>query len=392
MARKGTRNAQGSGSIRQRKDGTWEARYTVGRDPGTGKQIQKSAYGKTQADVRKKLQQAAVDIENGVYAEPSKMTLAAWLDIWLSEYNKEVKPRTLALYTGQVNHRIKPALGAVRLSAIKPHDVQSFLNQQGQDAPDKSALSPKSIKNLHGILHKALGQAVAVGYIKVNPSTACKLPRIEKADIKPLDSEQITAFLDAIKGLSFEALYVVDLFTGMRQGEILGLTWDCVDFNTGTIYIYRQLQRIDGIYQLVPIKNDKARRITPAPFIMRLLHEHRRTQAEWRLLAGPAWESLDGAEFVFTNEMGRHAARETVYHNFKRIVNALGIPDTRFHDMRHSYAVAFLRAGDDVKTLQENLGHHAAGFTLDQYGHVTDQMKKESAARMDAFIQSVANK
>lgn len=119
-----TRAAQGAGTIRQRKDGRWEARYTVGRDPGTGKQVQKSIYGATEKEVLKKLQQVSVDIENGTYTEPSRMTVGQWLDIWLAEYNKEVKPRTLNLYKGQCSHRIKPGLGAVKLSALKPHIIQ----------------------------------------------------------------------------------------------------------------------------------------------------------------------------------------------------------------------------------------------------------------------------
>jgi integrase len=386
--RKSTRGAQGAGTIRQRPDGRWEARYTVGRDPGTGKQIQKSVYGLTQAEVRKKLQQISVDLENGTYTEPSKLTVGAWLDIWLKDYNKEVKPRTLNLYTGQCNHRIKPGLGAVRLAALRPHDVQGFLNQQGQDTPDKPALSAKSIINLHGILHKALEQAVSVGYIKTNPSSACKPPKWDKPDIKPLDEKQIAAFLQAIKGHPYETLYMVDLFTGMRQGELLGLTWDCINFQSGTIHIRRQLQLINGTYNFTTLKNDKTRYITPAKEIMRLLQEHQRKQIEWQLRAGAAWQNNDG--FVFTDELGKHLARQTIYQRYKRIVNDIGIPKARFHDLRHSYGVASIRAGDDIKTLQENMGHHSAAFTLDTYGHVTEQMKQESAARMDKFIQSVS--
>ena len=385
--RSNTRAAQGSGTIRQRKDGRWEARYTIGRDPGTGRQLQRSVYGTTQKDVLQKLQHVQVSITKGTYIEPSRTTVGKWLDIWLAEYNKEIKARSLALYKGQIDYRIKPALGAVKLSALRPHDIQAFLNQQGQDAKGKSALSPKSIKNLHGILHKALSQAVTNGYIKTNPSNACKLPRIEKKSIEPLNNEQISAFLQAIKGHPFEMVYTFTLFTGTRQGEALGLTWDCVDFQNGTIHIYRQLQRTEGVYRFVTLKNDKARTLTPASAVLQLLRDHRRLQEDSRLLAGDLWED---ANFVFTNEFGRHLMRETVYRHYKRIVGTLGIPAARFHDLRHSYAVAALQSGDDVKTVQENLGHHTAAFTLDVYGHVTEKMKQESAARMDKFIRHVS--
>ncbi len=118
MSTKNKRNAQGGGTIRQRPDGRWEARYTVGRDPGTGKQVQRSVYGKTQKEVRQKLQQACIAIDDGMYSEPNKMTLSQWLDIWFSEYTGEVKPLTLKSYNVHINNHLKPALGAVKLSAL----------------------------------------------------------------------------------------------------------------------------------------------------------------------------------------------------------------------------------------------------------------------------------
>lgn len=383
------RNPKGDGYIRERSDGRYEGKYTVGRDPGTGKQIQKSVYGKTENEVRKKLKQITMDIDNGVYIEPSKMTVRQWLDIWLDEYNKEVKTRTLNLYRGQCDYRIKPALGAMKLTAVRPHDIQMFLNKQGEETPDKPALAPKSIKNLHGILHKAFEQALLCGYIKSNPSTACKLPRCEKPDIQPLDNQQIASFLEAIKGHPFEMLYKTGVFTGMRQGELLGLTWDCINFTSGTIHIHRQLQLIKGTYHFSSLKNDKTRTITPAQAVMKPLWEHRKHQLEMQLQAGEAWSNPDN--FVFTDEVGRHLARQTVYHGFKRIVKDMGIPNMRFHDMRHSYAVASIQAGDDPKTVQENMGHHTAAFTLNIYGHVNETMKRDSAARLDKFIESIAS-
>lgn len=359
MPRKTTHNAQGGGSIRKRKDGAWEARFTIGRDPGTGKQIQKSVYGKTQAEVRKKLQQATTALDEGPYMEPSKMSVGQWLDIWIAEYTSGLKPGTLSLYKRHIKNYVKPFLGCVKLCALVPHQIQELYNRflKGEDNAPK--LTPKTIKNLHGLIHKMLQQAVELGYLRINPSDACKPPRVEKSEIRPLDALQIKAFLAAIRGHRFENVYIVDLFTGMRQSELMGLTWDCVDFTKGTLRIYRQLQLIDGEYQFGFLKNDKPRTITPAPFVMGVLHEQERMQAKWRLLAGSAWMQGD---FIFTDELGAHLARQSIYKQFKQIVKKMGLPEARFHDLRHSYAVAAIQSGDDIKTIQENLGHPYSGF------------------------------
>ena len=160
-----------------------------------------------------------------------------------------------------------------------------------------------------------------------------------------------------------------------------------MDFEHGTVYLYRQLQKVGGAFQFTALKNDKPRTLTPAEDIMQLLNKQRLQQIEWQLKAGAVWNNPD--KLIFTNEIGHHLNRDTVYANLKRVMAGLGLPGMRFHDLRHSYAVASLRAGDDIKVLQGNLGHHSVAFSLDQYGHVTKQMKTESAARMDAFIKSV---
>lgn len=354
--RKATRAAQGAGTIRKKtvtRNGQeyiyWEARVTVGRDSGTGKQIQKSFTGKTQKEVREKMQAAAVAVNENTYTELSKLTVAQWLDIWEDEYLGDIKPLTAASYKRTVKNHIKPALGAIRLQALSAHEIQKLYNEaQKGDEP----LSPKTIKNLHGVVHKALQQAVELGYIKFNPSDACKLPRAEKREIKPLDEQQIKTFMQTIKGHRFEALYLVTLFTGMREGEILGLTWDCVDFKNGTILINKQLIKNRdeiGAVELASTKNGKGRRITPAPFVMALLKEQQMKQLEARFCAQGAWSN--DWNLVFTDELGNYLSAVTVYKNFKRLAKEAGFPDARFHDLRHSYAVAAIQAGDDIKTV-----------------------------------------
>jgi Site-specific recombinase XerD len=386
------RGAQGNGTIRQRPDGRWEARYVTGYDAGTGKQIRKSVYGSTQKEVRQKLNAAVKALDDGTYTEPSKMTVSQWLDIWLASYMGGVKPRTLMTYTGDIENHIKPAMGAVKLEALNTHTIQTFYNALCQPRGEKKALSPKTIKNIHGCLHKALKQAVMLSYIRFNPSDACTLPRIERQDIKPLDEAQISAFLEAIQGHKYEIILQVVVFTGIRQGEAIGLTWDCVDFTNGTILISKQLQRTrggNGGYHLVSPKNDRPRTITPAATVMTLLKQQRARQSEWKLRAGEDW--LDQRNLVFTDALGNCIPPQTLYANFKRIAAQIGAPQARFHDLRHTFAVMSLQSGDDIKTVQENMGHHTAAFTLDTYIRSTEKMKRDSSDRMEAFIKTVKN-
>lgn len=393
MARKA---ASGSGTIRKKtitKGGKtytyWEARYTTGYDPGTGKQMQRSITGKTQKEVAQKLKAVTSSIDSGSYIAPNRMTVGQWLDIWSAEYLGAVKPRTAELYKSTIETRIKPGLGASRLETLTPHAVQTFYNTLGEHHNGMKPLAPKTIKNVHGILHKALQQALMNGYIKTNPADACIIPKAIRKELKPLDEDQITAFLRAIQGHEHESLFTVTLFTGMRESEALGLLWECVDLDKGTITINKQLQSIRGSggeYRLAPTKNSKARTITVAPTVVSILRRIRIRQFEAQLQHGELWENTG---YVFTNDLGQHLSHNCVYKAFKKVMREIGSPETRFHDLRHSYAVASIKSGDDVKTVQANLGHATAAFTLDVYGHVTAQMKKDSAARMEQFIKIV---
>lgn len=384
------KSASGNGNIRKKtvtRNGKpytyWEAWVTVGVDPRTGKQKQRSVSGKTQKEVAQKLRQLTVEVDKGTYQEPSKMTVGEWLDIWLDQYLGAIKPRTADSYRTCVNIHLKAAFGVTKLTALQTSDIQALYTALlRQEKP----LSAKSTRNLHGVLHKALQQAVELGYMHNNPSTPCKLPKVEKAIIRPLDGTQIRALMQAVKRHRFEFVYLVTLFTSMREGVVLGLKWDYVDFSNGTILIGQQLQRKRGgnaEYVFMSPKNGKMRKVTPAPFVLDILRQQQARQAQWKQAAGEIWED---SGLVFTNEIGQNLSPLSVYKSFKVFAAQIGCPDARFHDLRHSYAVAAIQSGDDIKTVQENLGHHTAAFTLDVYGHVTDQMRQASAERMQRFI------
>lgn len=416
---KETRRAAGTGSIHKKtvvrkgeKYEYWEAQVTVGTDPGTGKQVRKTFTGKTQKEVREKMQAAAVAVQSGEFFEPSKITLGAWFDLWLKDYCGDKKYLTVKQYKSMTDAHIRPALGAVKLSRLTPPMIQGFYNElqhtgrtitekdkkSGKTVTRQEPLSAKTVKNIHGIMSKALSTAVDVGYIKNNPTERVTLPRVEKKVIHPLSDSQVKAFMQACSGHEYERVYKLILFTGLREGEALGLTWDCVDYEAGTLKITKQLQKRperDGGYTFAPLKNDKARTITAAPFVLQLLKEQQKAQIEQRLRAGEAWQGWQNMEerktgLVFTRDSGRHLDVTMVYKAYKKLAAQIGAPESRVHDLRHTFAVLSLQNGDPIKTVQDNLGHATAAFTLDVYGHVSEKMKEDSAARMQNYIESLA--
>ena len=358
------KRANGEGSIRKRSNGTWEARVTVGVNPETGKLISKSVYGRTQKVVREKLnalqkgEQQAVNppaagpgIASEAANEPEQkeITVGEWLDTWLKEYLADVKQGTSIHYESVIRLHLKPALGDIPLSQLRTPMVQKFYNKLRAEQR-----SPKYIKNIHGVLHRALDMAVRVEYLERNPTRA--------------------------------------VFTGMRVGEIIGLTWDCVDFEHGVIHIEKQLvqTRVKGQdYVFGTLKNGKTRVIAPAPFVMEVLKKHKADQKAQKREMGDLWDEGKFPGLVFNHPDGSHYSQPTIWKEFQDILAAAGLEHHRVHDLRHTFAVNSIRAGDDIKTLQENMGHYSAAFTLDRYGHVTETMRRESSNRMQAFIENM---
>ena len=277
-----------------------------------------------------------------------------------------------------------------------PHEAQAIerLLRRGE-ANARTTDEIMTATGIHGVLSKALNTAVKVGYLRHNPAELCITPKIEKKEISPLTDAQIKDFVTLCNKEDYGNIYKLILFTGLREGEALGLTWDCVDFDTGTLKINKKLQRQGGQEALVPLKNSKPRYLTAPSFVMQVLRDERTRQITERFAAGEAWQGWKSEEemkssLVFVRENGNNITAAAVYHRYKHLAEQIGASKSRVHDLRHTYAVLSLQNGDDVKTVQGNLGHATAAFTLDVYGHVSERMKENSAARMQAYIEKMA--
>jgi len=379
--------AKGSGSIRKKAVVSggrtyyyWEARLTTGHDPATGRQVQRSFSGKTQREVREKMQAAAAAAREGLCTAPSRRTVGDWLDEWYGAFLCGTKPATRSIYENNIKNHLKPALGAMRLSELRPEMIQHFIGGM-QD------FAPASVRLAYKVLRQSLSKAVALGYIARNPADGCALPRMEQRAPRPLSDAESAALLSAARGEEIEQLVWMALFTGCRLSELLGLTWDCVESETVTInkQLARPEFRAGGLF--LSTKNGKSRTLTPAPSVMRALDMQRRQQAADRVRAGELWQN--DADLVFTRSDGAPLDQWRADLLFRRVADSAGLPEVHFHDLRHTYAVNAIRAGDDIKTVQDNLGHATAAFTLNRYAHFTDSMRQDSAARMEGFIRGV---
>ena len=391
--RKG-RSPNGSGSIYKHekiKNGKkciwYEGRVTVGRDTKTGKPLYKRISGTDVDDVRKRMTKIMIDVDEGTFQSACRYTLEDWIEIWLQEFVlTTVKPYTYDSYKSTCTNYIIPSLGKTKITELKTLQIQKFYSS----LITEKGLSPKTVKNIHGILHRTLEAAVRVDILKDNPTKKCDVPRARRKEIAPIDTEKFPDFIKAIQGTRFEAIYFVTLFTGLRQGEVLGLTWDCVDFERDCLTINKQLtktHKVGGEYTLSSTKTDRGRVVVCAPSVMETLRRWKVHQEGMAEEAGSLWDNK--WNLVFTNEFGRYLCHVTVYKDFKRIVNEIGLGGERFHDLRHSYALVCLEAGDDIKTLQSNLGHATSSFTLDVYGSVSQRMKRQSADNMERFINTL---
>lgn len=373
-----TKRANGEGNLRRRFDGTWEARITI-----EGKR--KSVYGKTQAEVRQKMRNLQEAKDTCLNVAASEMMVSEWLSIWMRDYRNSIKDSSKATYWSDIRQHILPYIGKIKLSALTSEKVQRMYNKL-----IANGIAPKSVRNTHGILHKALDQAVKLKYIAGNVSDNCEIAVGAKKEMQPIKDGNLRIFLERIKGNRCEDMLLVAVFTGMRESEIIGLSWDCIDFNRKQIRVYRQLskeRKRDGQYVFTDLKNKKARSFSAADIVFDTLMRVKQEQEREKANCPGSWNNLHN--LVFTDDQGKHICTNTLYMNFKRIVRGMGMPDVRFHDLRHTFATLSIEAGNDIKTISSSLGHATTAFTMDIYGHVSDKMQRENAQRMQAYLNHI---
>lgn len=379
--------------IRLRDDGRWEYRVQV-PDPKTGKKKTVSRYATSCEEAKRKRTDWLYEINHGVYTSTTPITVEEWFRQWLHEYTGNLAASTYDSYVKKTERFIIPALGHIKLQKLTTQDVQGLLNDMQRNqmnwlegkTPDHS-YSAKYIHNVHGIIHVSLKKAVGIGLISKNVADECTLPKKLAPEIESLTEEQVLAFLDAVAGHEYELLYKIALFTGMRQGEILGLSWGDIDFRNGSVTVRRQLQRNDHVYDRILPKYGSVRKMYPAPIVMNLLRQQKEKQALYKKRAKEAWNNP--MNLAFTKPNGENVSQSTVYKQFKKLVEAIGCPNARFHDLRHTFTDMSFAAGDDPRTVQGNLGHKTATFTLERYAHFNADSGRRSAQRMQHYIENL---
>jgi len=380
------KRANGEGNIRKRKDGRWEGRYTAGHDPATGKPIYKNVLGKTQAEVKEKLKRAIEETRGLDIVKAGQYTLGQWMDVWFENYAKlKVRPSSHQTYKGYINNHIKPYVGSIPLSKLTSLDLQKLykmLLTEGridriESKNQPKGLSAKTVRNINQIISSALNLAKEQKLLASNPAEACALPRVEHREMKTLPVEQLTSFLREAKETGVYEMYYIELATGLRRGELLGLKWQDIDMVNGTIRVQRQVARIDGEIVEAPLKTKNSyRTVSIGPDAIEVLKEQKK--------------KVGDSEYVFPSPNGGPISPDSVLNMLHRVLERAGLPKIRFHDLRHTFATLALQNGVDIKTVSGMLGHFSAGFTLDTYAHVTTSAQREAANTMGNVLSGAA--
>lgn len=360
------KNANGTGSVRKRSDGRWEARYTAPDG------VQRSVYGRTKQAAIEALKRVQAHMTLGTYVEPSRMTVAQWAEVWLRDYTPHIRENTRTNYTLMLRKHILPALGGKKLSSLKRLHVQGYINGL--------QYAPGTIRVQKAILSAMLECAVKLEIIQTNPAKNISLPQKHEQVMHIVDRDKFKAFFDEAEKHEEGNAYKFLLLTGLRIGELSGLKWADVCGNTLTVS--RQMYRDGTLHET---KSGKSRNIVLTEEAMRILQEQRIQQAETRPAMG--WKDTPQAQDLIFRRADGSPCIHHYFDSIRGIGQAIGISGLHPHDLRHSYAVAALRAGIDIKTVQNNLGHSSAAMTLDVYAKYTTDMGMEAAEKFAEYVK-----
>ena len=378
------KRANGEGSLRKRKDGRWEGRYTAGCDPTTGKPIHKNVLAKTQSEAKEKLKQAIAEAEKLDMSRAKSYTLGAWIKLWYEVYAEpRLREKTKDYYLNYIDNHIVPELGNTPLEKLTTIQIQKFYNDLQKSGriqrythiklKDKG-LSTRVVRGIHTLLNNCLEQAVAERLILANPAQGCKLPQLEKREMKILPQEKIGMYLAEAEKRGLLAAFYLELTTGLRRGELLALQWTDLDIENRTLAVTKQVNRINGELVVSPPKTRNSIRTLALPqqAVDLLIAEHKKHSRNPYMFPSPKTGIMyDPDAFRRTHD---------------KILKAIGAEHIRFHDLRHTFATLSLKSGADVKTLSGALGHYSAGFTLNTYTHATAQMKQDAADTIGGVI------
>lgn len=327
--------------------------------------------------------------------EPNKTTVEEWLAEWIENFIVDKRADTTVVqYRSNIKNNIVPFIGKKPIQSVKAADVQRVLNKAS-----KKGLSAKTVKNISGIMHESFSKAVFFGLLQSNPCIGVELPKAKEFVIKPLDLSEMIAFEELLPSDSYGNLFGFLMFSGLRESEALGLTWDCVDFENRLITVNKQLSKDfrqetgNRFYIKDGTKTESGcRTFEPQPEAFEYLKRERQKQREARLKFG-SWHVPEGfpPDLVFTNPEGRYLLPNTVIAHFKELAKQLGRPELRVHDLRHTYVTLLLAATNDYKTVSESVGHSTPQFTMQRYQHVTREMQSRCAEVASEYYLKAKN-
>jgi integrase len=369
------RRGNGEGSISRRKDGRWEAKYTAHTAEGPKR---RALYGKTRKEAADKLTQVLADRASGYTFDTENMTVGEYLDRWLKDTDQgSVRTSTYERHEQIVRLHLRPALGRVKLSKLTPSHLQGLY----RDKLD-SGLSPATVQKIHAVLHKALAQALKWNMIPRNAADVVKAPRPAPDEMHPLSPDEAAKFVEAAHGDALEALYVLAVQTGMRQGELLALKWDDVDLNEGVIRVRRTLMRSGGRIALGEPKTRGSRRsIHLTGAAVEAFRGHLERQLEDIERLGDLYHDNG---LVFTSQVGTLINPSNLRRrSFAPLLQRAGLPQIRFHDLRHTCATLLLSRNTNPRLVQDLLGHANVAITLDTYSHIIPGMGNLTARTME---------